>query len=281
MLLQAENLVAGYGKAMVLQGVGLQLERGDFLSVLGANGSGKSTLLRVLSRNLKPASGTVRLEGKSIFSTDTRSLARRLAFIPQTPYAPGDFTVRELIEYGRYPHLGWTGSLGRRDRTVVQWASEATSVEDLQHRALYTLSGGERQRAFLAMALAQQPEVLLLDEPTTFLDICHQFEVLELIRKLNREFGVGIVTVMHDVNQAARYAQRISVLRGGRVLLSGSPAEVVTVRTLEEAFRIRGRVVTDAENRCPYFIPTGSSRRAVSKEQPEWQTGGNESKGHS
>jgi iron complex transport system ATP-binding protein len=259
MPLQAEKVFAGYGKAVVLRGVTLRLDRGDFVSILGANGSGKSTLLKILSRNLRPSSGVVRLDGRSIFATETRSVARRLAFVPQTPHAPGDFTVRDLVGYGRFPHLGWTGSLRAHDLEIVQWAAEATRVDHLQSRALDTLSGGERQKAFLAMALAQQPEILLLDEPTTFLDICHQFETLELIQMLNRQLGVVVVTVMHDVNQAARYAKRIFVLHGGRVLATGTPQEVVTEETLEKAFRIRGRVATDPDHGCPYFIPRESA----------------------
>jgi iron complex transport system ATP-binding protein len=256
--MQADQLYAGYENNIVLHGLDLQVGRGELTAVLGANGSGKSTLLKVLSRNLKPFSGTVNLNGASILAVDGRSVARQLAFVPQTPRAPEDFTVRDLIGYGRFPHLGWTGSMRQRDWEVVEEAAAATRVLHLQHRALHTLSGGERQRAFLAMALAQQTRVMLLDEPTTFLDICHQFETLELIRRLNRDLGVTIVMVMHDINQAARYAKRIALLYGGRVMTAGSPEKVLTETNLEKAFRIKGRVCADPVHGCPLFVPGGS-----------------------
>lgn len=258
-MLKAEALSIGYGNNLIIRDLELEIGRGDFITIIGVNGSGKSTLLKSLSRNMRPHKGVVYLDGKSIFKQDTRAVARKLAILPQTPKAPEDFTVRDLVSYGRQPYLGLTGRMKGKDFEIIDWAISATQIDYLQHRPVSTLSGGERQRAWLALALVQQPEILLLDEPTTFLDIGCQFEVLELVKSLNARLGITIVMVLHDINQAARYSKSIVVLKDGGVYKTGSPEEVVTEEVLQKVFNVRVRVFRDPDNECPYFIPVGGN----------------------
>ena len=256
MKLELQDLSIAYGKKPVVENVSFAIESSEILTVIGANGSGKSTLMKAIARSLRPLSGAVLLDGKSIAKEDTKALARKVAILPQVHTAPPDFTVRDLATYGRFPHLGIAARLSTDDFRAVDRALELTRMTPLAHRNVNTLSGGERQRAWISMALAQEPEVLLLDEPTTFLDISHQFDLLELIRALNQESGLTILMVLHDLNQAARYSHRLVVLREGRVHRMGTPDEIITHEVLSDVFNIRVRILTDPEFGCPYFIPT-------------------------
>ena len=256
-MLKAEDLSTGYGDNLVIKELLLEIKEGDMVTIIGGNGSGKSTLLKSFSRNLRPLGGSIYLDGKSIFKQDTKTIARKLAILPQSPRVPGDFTVRDLVSYGRQPYLGWTGHMGQKDYEVIDWAVSAARIDYLQHRLVSNLSGGERQRAWLALALAQQPRILLLDEPTTFLDIGCQFEVLELVKSLNGRLGITIVMVLHDINQAARYSKIIVVLKNGKIYMKGKPEEIVTEKVLEDVFEVKVRVFKDTDNNCPYFIPVG------------------------
>ncbi|MBA1334341.1 MAG: hypothetical protein HPY66_2190 [Firmicutes bacterium] len=258
-MLKADNLTLGYGDNFILRDLELTVERGDLVAIIGVNGSGKSTLLKALSRSMRPCRGVVYLDGRSIFRQDTRSVARKLAILPQAPKVPEDFTVRDLVSYGRQPHLAWNSRMKPKDFEMVDWAMAATRIDYLQHRLVSTLSGGERQKAWLALALAQQPQILLLDEPTTFLDIGCQFEVLELVKNLNRELGITVVMVLHDINQAARYSKTMVVLKDGSVYKSGTPREVITEEVIAEVFHVRVKVLEDPDNHCPYFIPLSGS----------------------
>lgn len=257
-MLKAESLAVAYEENLIVKDINLEIAKGDMVTIIGANGSGKSTILKAMSRSLKPCSGIVYLDGREIFRQDSKAVARKLAVLPQTPRVPDDFTVRDLVSYGRYPHLGWNARMKIEDFEVVDWAAKVTRIGHFQHRMVSTLSGGERQRAWIAMAIAQQPQVLLLDEPTTFLDIGCQFEVLELVKNLNEELGITVVMVLHDLNQAARYSKSILVLKDGEIYKKGSPHEVITEKILEDVFKIRVKVFEDADNNCPYFIPMGS-----------------------
>src|SRR3990170_953714 len=220
--LEARALDAGYAQAegLVLRGLDIEVETGEVVALVGPNGSGKSTLLRALAE------------------WPTREVARRLALLPQGPTLSNDLTVAELVWLGRSPHQGLLGLPTAADGEAVRWAMAETGIGPLAKRPISTLSGGERQRAWLALALAQQPRILLLDEPTTFLDLSHQLEVLDLIRYLNVEHGLTVVMVLHDLNQAARYAGRIVVLREGRVYGEGPPAAVLTPETLRQGFGV-------------------------------------------
>jgi iron complex transport system ATP-binding protein len=257
MKLGSEGLDAGYESRLVLQGLDLRVADGEVLALVGPNGSGKSTLLRALGRVLKPRGGAVILDGRLLAEWRTREIAQKLALLPQGPTLSSDLTVEELVWLGRSPHQGLLGLPTSTDREAVGWAMSETSVQPLAGRAVSSLSGGERQRVWLAMALAQQPQVLLLDEPTTFLDLSHQLDVLELIGYLNREHRITVVMVLHDLNQAARYAHRIVVLREGRVYREGPPADVLTPQTLREAFGVRAEVMTGPDGIELVIVPVG------------------------
>lgn len=258
MKLELCDLTLAYGEQPVVVDLSFGVTESEILTIIGANGSGKSTLMKAIARSLKPRAGTVLLDGKSIAREDTKAIARKLAILPQVHTAPPDFTVRDLVSYGRFPHLGLAGRLGVEDFVAVDQAIEMTKMGDLSHRNVNTLSGGERQRAWIAMALAQEPEVLLLDEPTTFLDISHQFDLLELVSSLNETQGITILMVLHDLNQAARYSHRLVVLKDQRVFRIGSPAEIIRHEVLSEVFNISVRILEDPEYGCPYFIPIRS-----------------------
>jgi ABC-type cobalamin/Fe3+-siderophores transport system ATPase subunit len=265
--LHADGIDAGYDGRVVLRDLDLKVERGEVVTLVGPNGSGKSTVLRTLGRVLKPRAGSVLLDGKAISSLSTREVAQQMALLPQGPSLVNDLTVQELVWMGRSPHQGVLGLAKRRDREAVDWAVEETGVRDLLTRGMSTLSGGERQRAWIAMALAQQPDVLLLDEPTTFLDLNHELEVLDLVRYLNREHGITVVMVLHDLNQAARYATRVVVLNEGRVYAAGAPADVLTPETLREVFGVEGRVMKGPDGVDLLIVPTGRLSRAASRER--------------
>jgi iron complex transport system ATP-binding protein len=255
----ARGLDVGYGGAdeLVLRNLDLDVEEGEIVALVGPNGSGKSTLLRALARVLKPKAGSVLLDGRSIVEWSTREVARRLALLPQGPTLSDDLTAAELIALGRSPHQGWLGLPSAGDREAVTWAASETSVSALMQRPVRSLSGGERQRVWLAMALAQRPQLLLLDEPTTFLDLNHQLEVLELVRYLNREHSLTVVMVLHDLNQAARYASRVVVMRDGAIYAQGAPADVLTPATLRDVFGVEGCVMPGPEGVGMVIVPVG------------------------
>ena len=257
--LEARALDAGYAQAegLVLRGLDIEVETGEVVALVGPNGSGKSTLLRALGRVLRPKGGVVFLDGRALAEWPTREVARRLALLPQGPTLSNDLTVEELVWLGRSPHQGLLGLPTAADGEAVRWAMAETGIGPLAKRPISTLSGGERQRAWLALALAQQPRILLLDEPTTFLDLSHQLEVLDLIRYLNVEHGLTVVMVLHDLNQAARYAGRIVVLREGRVYGEGPPAAVLTPETLRQVFGVEGRVLPGPDGVEMVIVPVG------------------------
>ena len=253
--LRAEDLKVGYAERVVLEGLSLPIHKGEVTSLVGPNGSGKSTLLKTLARLLVPSAGAVYLDGEAITRMPSAAVAREIAILPQGPVAPAGLTVAELVEQGRYPHAGALRMLRHQDYSAIREAMELTGMVDFAHRHLDTLSGGERQRAWVALALAQATPVLLLDEPTTFLDIGHQLEVLELVRRLNRERGMTIILVLHDLNHAARYSDRMVALNEGRIVADGPPAGVLTPDMLAEVFGVRAHILTDPESGTPVCLP--------------------------
>lgn len=238
-LLQTQNLSGGYSKVPMVKGVHLSLHVGEWLTLVGANGSGKSTLLRLLSRILNPQQGIVLLDGKAIHTQSVQAIARQLAILPQQSMLPSGLTVRQLVSLGRTPHQPWwQWELDTDDRQQVEQAIAQTQLEHLSDRPVEQLSGGERQRAFLALTLAQAPRVLLLDEPTTFLDLHHQLELLELLKDLNQRQQLTIITVLHDINLAIRYSDRIAMLKQGYLTAIGAPTEVITADNLRHVFGV-------------------------------------------
>jgi iron complex transport system ATP-binding protein len=253
--LRTENIVLAYDADAVIKGLTVGLPAGEITSVVGPNGCGKSTLLRSLARLMKPRGGAVYLDGEEISGLPTREVARRLGILPQDPDAPEGLTVRELAAQGRYPHQRWFQQWSKEDERAVEKALETTGVMDLADRALDTLSGGQRQRAWISMALAQETETLLLDEPTTFLDMAHQLEVLQLLGRLNREEGRTIVMVLHDLNNASRYSHHMIALSEGGLFAAGPPQEVMTPELLREVFHVEADIVADPRSGIPLCIP--------------------------
>ncbi|MGI8588507.1 MAG: ABC transporter ATP-binding protein [Chloroflexia bacterium] len=253
--LRAEALDVRYGERQVIADLALTITHGGITALVGPNGSGKSTLLKTLARLLKPSAGAVYLDGAAISRLPSAVVAREIAILPQGPVAPAGLTVGELVEQGRYPHAGPLRMLRRQDYATIAEALELTGMVGFAGRPLDSLSGGERQRAWIALALAQATPILLLDEPTTFLDIGHQLEVLDLVRRLNVERGMTIVLVLHDLNQAARYAGRMVVLNEGKIVADGAPSAVLTPGLLAQVFGVRANIIMDPASRTPVCLP--------------------------
>ncbi|MBP2704315.1 ABC transporter ATP-binding protein [Microbispora sp. RL4-1S] len=260
--LGARELTTGYGTAVVLGDVTVDIPEGRITAMIGANGCGKSTLLRTLGRALDPMAGTVLLDGKDIATEPRRSVARLLALLPQSPVAPEGLTVRELCGFGRHPHRGMLARDTAADRAAVEQALAAAGLDDLAERPLHRLSGGQRQRAWIAMALAQETPIMLLDEPTTYLDIAHQLDVLNLLADLNRTQGRTIVMVLHDLNQAAQYAHHLVAVADGGVYATGSPEDLLTPELVRAVFGVESVVVPHPVTGTPLCLPIGTGRTA-------------------
>ena len=258
--LLATGLSAGYGESRILDGLDLAVPPGRITVIVGANACGKSTLLRTLSRLLPAQRGQVLLDGKSIHRIPSRDLARTLGLLPQSPIAPEGITVADLVSRGRHPHQGVFSRWTREDDVAVAAALAATKTDDLAERPIDELSGGQRQRVWIAMALAQQTDLLLLDEPTTFLDISHQIEVLDLLTDLNQTRGTTIVMVLHDLNLAARYADHLVAMANGRLHVAGPPETVLTEDHVRQVFGLESRIITDPTSGRPTMLPIGRHR---------------------
>ena len=254
-LLRADRLTLAYDDRAVVHELDLVIPRGCVTAVVGANGCGKSTLMRALARLLGPRAGAVLLEGQAIRRLPTKEVARRLGLLPQSPVAPDGLTVEDLVARGRYPHQGLFRQWSARDAAAVEAALAATATSELRDRPLDELSGGQRQRAWIAMTLAQETEIVLLDEPTTFLDLAHQVEVLDLLSELVAEHGRTVVMVLHDLNQACRYADHLVAMRDGRVHATGAPADVVDAALVQEVFGLTARIIEDPETGTPLCLP--------------------------
>lgn len=253
--LTTSGLDIAYEERMIVQNLNISIPQGKITALVGANGSGKSTILKTMARIMNPAKGSVLLDGKSIHKQSTREVAKQLAILPQNPTAPDGLTVSELVAYGRFPYQKGFGSLSKDDRSIIKWAIEATGMIDFAERPVDQLSGGQRQRAWIAMALAQETDILFLDEPTTFLDMAHQLEVLHLLQKLNEMNNRTIVMVVHDLNHAARYAHHMIAIKSGVVKGEGSPVEVITPDIMREVFNIEADIVPDPRTGLPLCLP--------------------------
>jgi iron complex transport system ATP-binding protein len=254
-LLAAEGVRFEYGARRVLDGVDLGIAAGEIVGLIGPNGAGKSTLVRLLAGTIRPASGVVRLDGRPLRDWSGTERARRLALVPQDPRIEFPYTVLEVVLMGRSPHLPTLALPGRHDLDIARGALARLEVADLEARRMDELSGGERQRVFLARALAQEPTVLLLDEPTTHLDLRHQTQVHDVARARCRQAGIGVLSVLHDLNLAAAYCDRLALLAGGRIVREGRPADVLDAHILERAFGTRVWVGPHAVTHAPVVLP--------------------------
>ena len=255
--LHVKDVSVGYGERTVLDTLNVDIKRGAVTSIVGPNGCGKSTLLRTMSRLLNPTKGEIVLDGKSIHDIPTRKLATQLGLLPQTPIAPDGIVVADLVGRGRTPHQGILGRWSQQDYDIVAEALETTGISDLAERSIDELSGGQRQRVWIAMALAQRTETLLLDEPTTYLDVKHQLDVLDLLTELNHDRGTTIVMVLHDLNLAARYSDELVAVSGGKVFAHGHPREVITKENVKSVFGIDSVIITDPVSDQPAVMPIG------------------------
>ncbi|WIY54056.1 ABC transporter ATP-binding protein [Devosia sp. YIM 151766] len=255
--LLAAGLDLGYGERRIVSALDLTLPAGKLTVIVGANACGKSTLLRGLARLLTPTRGAVYLDGKPIHQMPTREVAAILGVLPQSPIAPDAITVTDLVGRGRYPHQGWFRRWTPQDDEAVAQALMATDTLELAERPVDELSGGQRQRVWIAMALAQETDLLLLDEPTTFLDINHQVEVLDLLTDLVRNSGRTVVVVLHDLNLACRYADHIVAMKAGEIVAEGRPVDVVTERVVKDVFGMTSRIMVDPVSNTPMIVPIG------------------------
>jgi iron complex transport system ATP-binding protein len=253
-ILRVENLQVGYGSRMVVRELDLTVRAGTITTIIGPNGCGKSTLLKTMGRIIKQRSGAVYLRETDIRQLDTRQVARQLTLLPQNPVAPQELKVEELVGYGRFPHRRGLRQTTAEDRQAIDQAMQMTRTLPFRQRELGSLSGGERQKVWLAMALAQETEILLLDEPTTYLDMVHQLEVLKIIAQLNRERQCTVVMVLHDINHAARFSHEIVAMRDGRIVAAGSPRQIVSPEVLKAVFEIEARVVNDPQDDVPVCL---------------------------
>ncbi|CAK7258092.1 MULTISPECIES: ABC transporter ATP-binding protein [unclassified Shinella] len=272
--LHARNLTLAYEERTISRDLSVTIPDGSFTVIVGPNACGKSTLLRALSRLLVPVSGSVILDGQSIVALSSREVARRLGLLPQSAVAPEGITVADLVARGRYPHQTFLRQWSRADEAAIVAAMEATHVADLSSRLVDELSGGQRQRVWIAMVLAQETPLLLLDEPTTFLDIAHQIEMLDLLADLNAE-GRTVVAILHDLNHACRYASHLIAMKDGCILAEGGPEEIVTEGLVEDVFGLSCLVVDDPVSGTPMIVPRGRDRQNRATEQkPVTRVGG-------
>ena len=252
--LYTDHLHIGYGERLIVKDLSVEIPDKKITTIIGSNGCGKSTLLKAIIHLISPQSGTVVLDGENILKENTKVLAKKMAILPQTPESASGLTVGELVSYGRFPYQKGFGRLTKKDYEVIDWALEVTGTKDFKFRPVDALSGGQRQRVWIAMALAQETDIIFLDEPTTYLDMAHQLEVLELLQKLNKEQQRTIVMVLHDLNQAARFADYIIALKDGEIVKAGSCEEVIRRDVLKKVFQIDAEIGRDPRTNKPMCV---------------------------
>jgi len=259
-ILQTKDLTLSYGDRTIIDELNIDIPKGEISVFIGGNGCGKSTLLRSIARLLKPKQGSVLLDGEAISRLSTKEVARKMAILPQSPTAPEGLTVLQLVKQGRYPHQTWLKQWSHKDEEIVQDALKATKMEELQHRKVDELSGGQRQRAWIALTLAQDTDIILLDEPTTYLDMTHQIEILDLLFELNEKEKRTIVMVLHDLNLACRYAHNIVAIRDKQIYAQGKPEDVISCELVKNVFDMDCQVSRDPLFGTPLCIPFGKGR---------------------
>lgn len=252
--ISTKNLNISYGNLDIVKDLNLDIPKGKITTIIGSNGCGKSTILKTIARIIQPKSGDIFVNNINIKDQSPKELAKAVAVLPQSPQAPSGLTVEELIAYGRFPHQKGFGKMRKEDNDIVTWALQSTGIEEFRDRPIEALSGGQRQRGWIAMALAQQTDILILDEPTTYLDLAHQLEILKLLEELNRKQGTTIVMVIHELNNAARFADHMIGVKKGKVICQGSAEEVMTKENLKELFNIDAEIVQDPRNNKPVCL---------------------------
>lgn len=256
MKLEVKNLTTGYGDTKIIEHLNLTIPEGKITALIGANGCGKSTLLKTICRIISPMEGDILLDGKRVDAYDSRELAKRMAILPQNPSAPGELTVRELVMYGRAPHQGSLFARStKEDKDMVEWALKETDLLEYAERGITNMSGGQRQRAWIAMAIAQNTDILFLDEPTSFLDVSHQMDVLHLVDLLNKKYNKTIIMVIHELNEAARFADYLVAMKKGAILYEGTPHEIFHNDMLLDVFGIDSTIMNDPRTNRPFCIP--------------------------
>ncbi|MER1998836.1 MAG: ABC transporter ATP-binding protein [Lysinibacillus sp.] len=254
---ETRQLTAGYDQRIILKEIDVVIPQNKISIIIGANGCGKSTLLKSMARLIKPTSGEILLDGTSIFKMASKQLAKTVGLLPQTPVVPEGITVADLVGRGRFPHQSLMGNWSKEDYEAVANALEMMNITEFADRPIDELSGGQRQRVWIAMALAQQTDILFLDEPTTYLDITYQVEILDLLTELNKKHGITIVMVLHDINLSARYADHLFAVKDGQLLAQGSPADIITSDLIEDVFNLKCHVISDPISNSPLILPIG------------------------
>lgn len=254
-MVKIENLKLGYNNNIIVKNFNATINKGEVVTIIGPNGCGKSTVLKGVSRLIKTYGGKIFVDGKSICSMDCKGIARVMATVSQYNSCPEDLTVEKLVSFGRSPHKKWYESLNDDDKKIISWAMKCTNIEKFKEKRVSSLSGGERQRAWIAMALAQKPKVLLLDEPTTYLDVSNQLEILELVKTLNKNTGLTVVMVLHDLNQAAKYSNRIIVMNNGILEDEGLPKKVLNKSLIKKVYKVEMDILEDINGEEMVFIP--------------------------
>ncbi|MGL4337782.1 MAG: ABC transporter ATP-binding protein [Turicibacter sp.] len=254
-MIQIENLKVGYEERIIIETLNLTINKGQIVSIIGPNGCGKSTLLKTISRMIKPVAGHVYVDGRNIKQLKNKLISQKICLLSQHNSAPGDLTVEELVFFGRLPHKKWYESKTNEDKQIVDWAILNTGLKEFTSTRISMLSGGQRQRAFIAQALSQQPDILLLDEPTTYLDISFQLELMELVKEINEKLGITVVMVLHELNQASKYSDRLIIMKNGQIVGDGCPKNVITPAIIEEVYKIECEIDQDPISKKPRIHP--------------------------
>lgn len=265
--IEVQDLSVSYEQRLIIENMNLKIPKGKITMIIGSNGCGKSTFLKSIARILHPSKGNIVINGTNIKKHAPKELAKQMAVLPQSPSVPDGLLVKELVSYGRFPYLSPMGGLKPHDLEIVDWALEATQMKDFADRKIQALSGGQRQRAWIAMALAQETEILLLDEPTTYLDMSHQLEILELLKKLNRENGTTIVMVLHELNNATKFADHLIGMKKGHVVFEGKPIDVVTNENLKKLYGIDAKLMLDETGTFPVCVDFSIAREEENEEK--------------
>ncbi|CCC57754.1 ABC transporter ATP-binding protein [Caloramator australicus] len=253
-IIKTENLSIAYDNYEIVRNLNLNIPKGKITAIIGANGCGKSTILKTIARVINPKNGKIYIKGEDILEKHPKEIAKIMAFLPQSPVAPLGLCVEDLVSYGRFPYKSGFGSLNKDDREIIDWSIDVVGMKEFKDRPLEELSGGQRQRAWIAMALAQQTEILLLDEPTTYLDIQHQLEILRLLEQLNKKEKRTIVMVIHELNNAARFSDYIIGIKSGKIVCEGKPEDVITKENLREIFNIDAEIIYDSKYNKPVCV---------------------------